>query len=88
MPKQKNLPGMEDAKLEKLHELADEYVDVRDKRMALNAEEKPIKEALLKLMKTHKKTHYQYNGLTIDVIHENEKVRVKLHKDAEEESFG
>jgi hypothetical protein len=87
-PRQKRLPGMEDAKLDELHTLSEDYVKVRDRRIALNKEEKPLKDQLLAAMHRHGKTHYHHNGLLIDVIHENEKVRVKLTKDGDEESEG
>lgn len=82
-PRQKRLPGMEDERLDELHGLAENYVEVRDRRIALNKEEKPLKDGLLAAMHAHGKTHYHHNGLLIDVIHESEKVRVKLHKDGD-----
>jgi hypothetical protein len=82
-PKQKRLPGMEDEKLDELHSLAEDYVVIRDQRIALNKEEKPLKDQLLAAMHSHSKTHYHHNGLTIDVVHESEKVKVKLHKDGD-----
>lgn len=85
-PRQSRLPGMEDEKLEELHGLSEEYVGVRDRRIALNKEEKPLKDALLAAMHRFGKTHYHHNGLEITVVHESEKVKVKLHKDDESEA--
>src|SRR5258708_5105538 len=84
-PRQKRLPNMEDEKLDELHGLAEDYVDVRDKRIALLKEESPLKQSLLNAMKRHEKMHYKHNGLEITVVHESEKVRVKLHKEAEDD---
>ena len=86
-PRQSRLPGMEDEKLEELHGLAEEYVTIRDQRIALNREEKPLKDNLLAAMHKHGKAHYQHNGLEITVVHESEKVKVKLHKDGESEAL-
>ena len=83
-PKQDRLPGMEDAKIDELHSLAEEYVDIRDQRMELNKQETPLKEKLLAAMHNQGKTHYHHNGLVIDVVHEDEKVRVKLTKEGAE----
>jgi len=48
--------------------------------------EKPLKTDLLNAMKRHNKMHYHHNGLEITVVHESEKVKVKLHKDGESEA--
>lgn len=44
-----------------------------------------MKQSLLNTMKRHEKMHYKHNGLEITVVHESEKVRVKLHKEAEDD---
>jgi CRISPR/Cas system-associated exonuclease Cas4 (RecB family) len=85
-PKQNRLPGMEDAKIDELHSLAEDYVDIRDRRMDLNKQETPLKQQLLAAMHAQNKTHYRHNGLIIDVVHENEKVRVKLTREEEAEA--
>jgi hypothetical protein len=77
---------MEDERLDQLHVLAEDYVVIRDRRIALNKEEKPLKDSLLSAMHAHGKTHYHHNGLIIDVVHESEKVKVKLQKDGESEA--
>lgn len=40
-PRQKRLPNMEDEKLDELHGLAEDYVEVRDKRIALLRRNRP-----------------------------------------------
>lgn len=84
-PKQKALPGMDDRRLDDLHEAAEEYADIRDQRMALTPKEVELKSNLLKLMKRHGKKSYHFNGLEIDVIVESEKVRVHIAKPNKEE---
>jgi hypothetical protein len=84
-PRQGRLPEMEDTKLDELHSLAEDYVDIRDQRIALNKEEKPLKDNLLAAMHKHGKSHYKHNGLEITVVHENEKVKLKLKKDSDDE---
>lgn len=84
-PRQARLPEMDDPKLEELHTLSEDYVEIRDQRIELNKQEKPLKDQLLSAMKRHGKEHYKHNGLEITVVHENEKVKVKLHKGGEDE---
>lgn len=78
--RQKRLPGMADAKLEALHNAALDYAEVRDKRQELTKEEVALKGTLLTLMHKHKKDHYEYNGVTIDLVTEEETVRVRVKK--------
>jgi len=78
--RQKRLPGMADAKLEALHNTALDYAEVRDKRQELTKEEVDLKGKLLTLLHKHKKDHYEYNGVTIDLIAEKETVRVRVKK--------
>ena len=78
--RQKRLPGMADAKLEALHNAALDYAEVRDKRQELTKEEVNLKGTLLTLMHKHKKDHYEYNGVTIDLVTEQETVKVRVAK--------
>ena len=78
--RQKRLPGMADAKLEALHNAALDYAEVRDKRQELTKEEVALKGTLLTLMHKHKKDHYEYNGVTIDLVTEQETVKVRVAK--------
>ena len=86
MAKQAELPGIE-RKLKDLHDCALEYAEKRDARQALLAEEVDLKVKLLALMKKYKKETYEYNGVSIQVVHEEEtvKVRIKEKKEADEE---
>ena len=84
-PKQARLPGVEDPEIEELVETAEKYADVRDKRIALSAQEGAIKQELLALMHKNKKRHYQHAGVEIDVVAEDETVRVRIKKESDDE---
>jgi hypothetical protein len=79
-PRQQPLPGMVERKIQKIYELAMDYADLRDQRMALGAKEIEKKGQLLDLMKAHKKLHYEYGGVCVDIVHEEETVKVKVDK--------
>ena len=83
-PKQQDLPGMADRKIPELHKAAEEYADVRDRRMELTKEEVAAKEEVLKQMRSHKKEVYKFDDVEIKVVHEKESVKVRVKKDAEE----
>jgi hypothetical protein len=84
--KQQRLPGTEDAEIEELHDAAFEYAGIRDQRMALTPQETGLKQKVLALMKKYKKQTYAHNGVEIEVVAEEEtvKVRVKKEKEGEE----
>jgi hypothetical protein len=79
--KNPRLPGMEDAEIEELEEAAEEYADIRDQRQELTVEEVRLKKELLDLMHANKKTEYNHNGVSIKVVVESEKVKVRIKKD-------
>ena len=79
-PKAVALPGLEDRAIQPLEDAAHEYVGVRDERMDLTQQEVALNEKLLKLMKTHGKRVYRYQGLEIRVVASEEKVKVKTAK--------
>jgi hypothetical protein len=81
--RQPRLPGTEDAEIEELERIAEEYVDIRDKRQRLTVNEVRLKGELLAEMKKNSKDHYNHGGCEITVVVEQEKVRVKFHKDEE-----
>jgi len=78
--RQKRLPGMADSKLEALHDAALSYAEIRDQRQALTKQEVELKGSLLTLMHKHKKDHYEYNGVTVDLVAEQETVKVRVKK--------
>jgi hypothetical protein len=80
MPDQKSLEGMTDRKLEALQDAAYEYVKVRDKRMELTKTEVEKKGEILKLMHKHKKDVYNYEDVHIEIVIEEENVKVRVKK--------
>lgn len=82
--KQSDLPGMEDRRIEDLHTKALKYVSIRDSRMELTEQESGLKQELLDLMKKHKKEKYVCEGVEIMCVHEEETVKVKVHRSKEE----
>ena len=83
--KQEDLPGMEDRRIEDLHTKALQYVAIRDSRMELTEQESGLKGELLDLMKKHKKEKYICEGVEIMRVHEEETVKVKVHRSKEEQ---
>ena len=84
-PKQDRLPGTEDAAIQELEAAAEEYAETRDQRQALLVEEVEQKAAILALMTKYKREHYEHNGITIDLVPEDIKVKVKIKKAKEDE---
>jgi hypothetical protein len=84
-PKQDRLPGTEDAAIAELESAAESYAETRDERVALLAEEVEQKASLLMLMKKHHKEHYEHNGVIVDIVHEDETVKVRITKKKENE---
>src|ERR1035438_1794730 len=82
--RQDRLPGMADAKIQALHNAAMDYADIRDQRQALTKQEVDLKEKLIGLMHAHKKTVYDYNGVHIELIVEEETVRVRVRSEDDE----
>jgi hypothetical protein len=78
--KQTFIPGTEPPSFPDIDKLADEYVSVRDTRMALSLEEKGKKELLRLKMKAHDLTYYEFDGKTVQIL-EEESVKVKRKKD-------
>lgn len=83
--KQKELPGMEDKKLEDLEAAAVEYAEGRDERMEMTKKEVELKTNLMGMMHRYKKKTYVCDGIEINVVPEGEKVKVRIHKEKEEE---
>lgn len=77
-PRQGRLPGTEDAKIDILEDLAEDYAAIRDQRQGLSRREVDLKKKLLDLMKANKKKVYQRNGVSIKIEVEKEKVIVRV----------
>jgi hypothetical protein len=84
-PRQARLPEMEDPEIEEIENAALDYVEVRDRRQQLTAQEVPAKQKLLDLMKAHDKTHYKRDGIEVTRVVEKEKVRVRVKKESSDE---
>jgi hypothetical protein len=80
-PRQARLPAVDDPEIEELEAAAEEYVEVRDRRMALTVDEVELKETLLSLMHKHSKQKYVHDGIEIRVVAKDETVKVKIAKD-------
>jgi hypothetical protein len=74
------LPGLEDAKIEALQGAALEYAAVRDQRMLLTEQESGLKAKLLGLMKEYGKDVYEYDGVKVERVMEEETVKVRIKR--------
>ena len=87
-PRQKPLPGMENRKIAALQDAAMSYAEIRDERQALSAQEVDLKKKLIGLMHKYKKTEYIFGTVKINLVMEEETVKVKIKRDSEEEYGG
>ncbi len=76
-PRQQRLPGTEDAKIKKLHDLAEDYMEARDARMAAGRKEKVVKDEVIAEMKRSGRENYNDGELQISLVHEKENLKVK-----------
>jgi len=74
---------MEDTAIKAIENAALDYVEVRDQRQKLTAQESSLKQELLTLMHREKKTEYRRNGFSVKVIVEKEKVQVRVKEEGE-----
>ena len=79
-PRQQRIPGTEDAKIDALEEIAEDYASIRDQRQLLTVQEVDLKSKVLDLMKANGKEHYRRNGVEITITHEKESVKVRVKK--------
>ena len=80
-PQDAALPGMEDSAITEIESLAHDYADVRDARQELTAKEVALKTRLTSAMKKHHKTTYKRGTIEVNLIVEEETVKVKIAKD-------
>jgi len=78
---QPSLPGMEDAAIDELENVARDYVSVRDRRMALTEQEVDANALVLSMMKKHGKEVYRRDGIEIQIVAKDEKARVKIKEE-------
>ena len=74
------MPGTEDPVISEIEDLAESYAELRDKRIALLAQEIKIKDQLMQTMKATNKRHYHRDGIDVTIIAESETVKVKVKK--------
>lgn len=74
------LPGMEDARVEALDDIAASIADCREKKNALAAEEKQLLLTALRLLQEHKRTVWKHEGVELVRVPGDEHVRVRLVK--------
>jgi hypothetical protein len=84
-PRQPDLPGTEDRRLQPLDDLAAAYADVRDRRIDLTREEGELKAHAIALMHQFDKTIYKHDGIEIRLVAGEEDVKVKVRKATEDE---
>src|ERR1035438_315750 len=69
---------MEDAAISELEAMAEDYAEVRDKRISLSKREGDMQDDLLRLLKKHKKVEYHHLDVHIWIVAVDEKVKVKI----------
>ncbi len=77
-PKQKALPGMEDRAIAALEAVAEQYAEIRDKRMGLTKKEVELNDELLTLMKKNGKAEYHHGDVHCWIKAKDERVKVKI----------
>ena len=81
--RQKRFPTMEDAAIQELESLAEDYRAALDERMEALKVEVDLKDKLLDAMKSYGKEKYFHAGISIEVVNSKDKVRVRINKDGE-----
>lgn len=80
-PRQQDL--IEDRAIKPLEDAAADYAELRDERMRLTEQESGLKAKLLSLMKKHGKSTYDRDGVHIEIVHDEETVKVRIKKPIE-----
>jgi len=81
-PRAQRLPGMEDAGIKELENIAEDMADVISQKKELIASEKNLNEMLVAAMKKHGKTTYSHRGITIN-LSATEKAKVTIKEEGE-----
>ena len=84
LPRQRQLPGVENNRIASIENAALSYAEVLDARMQLTKRESDLKQQLLTLMHKLHITEYRRNGISVAVVVEQEKVHVKVRQDENE----
>lgn len=75
---QERLPEMQDPAIEELEKAARGYAKIRDRRQALTDQEVDAKMLLGTIMKKNSKTSYHHAGVSIEIVPEGEKIKVRI----------
>ena len=78
--RQDRLPGMKDAKISALQNAALDYAEIRDQRQELTKQEVDLKTRVINLMHKHGKDTYDYQNVHIELVKEDETVKVRIKK--------
>lgn len=84
-PRQPSLPTMSDRKIESLEDAALSYAEIRDARQQLTTQESELKQKLIALMHRLKKEVYDCGNVHIELVTEEETVKVRIKKVKAEE---
>jgi hypothetical protein len=84
-PRQARLPGTEDAAIEELEALAENYAGARDRQREAGKEQKELRKSIATAMHNNGKTTYRHGGVFITLLDNDEEVRVKVSKPGEAE---
>ncbi len=84
-PRQQALPGMEDRVIQAIDDAALSYAEIRDERIGLSQQEGEAKKTLMGLMHAHKKTKYTHANISIEIVPEGEKIKVKISPEGSDE---
>jgi len=82
--KQKELPGMEAPVIKEIVEAAEDYVEIRDKRMELTKKETAATAHLMNMMEKNSVTEYIFDGKKAIIIEGGKKVKVRQLPAAED----
>jgi hypothetical protein len=88
-PRTPPLPGMENARVRSLDEIAASIADCREQINELRGTAAGLEQRALKLMKKHNKTVWKHDGVELVLVPGDERLRVRLIKgggDAEVET--
>lgn len=78
-PRQRSLPGTQSPKNQAIETAAHNYMEARDERMEHTTIEVDKKGKLLAAMNKANLTTYRRNGLTVEIVNEKQKLKVR-HK--------
>ena len=79
-PRERALPGLEDARIKSLDEVCDSISECRASINELKGEEADLEKKALKEMHTHRKSSWRHAGVELVLIPGEERLRVRTTK--------